>query len=788
MTFLTPFMLAGALAAGIPVAIHFFFRSRYRTVPWAAMKFLLTSVEQTSRRLKFQELLLLLLRMAVLVMLAIAFARPISSAVVGTGRGDSVDAALVFDVSYSMAAQDGAKSRLQRAKDEALKIIDELPPQSTVQIITCTEKNHTLVGPRSPGNLDQARLLVQNLEIAHRATDLSPGVIEAQGVLQRGQASNKELYIFSDMQAQGFEKEGDKLKATLTAIKEKALIHLIRCGKGNLKNVAIVGITPQTGIPRPGERVGFAVLVKNTGRDAAENLTVSLAVAGDKAPPEKAIIKKLPPGETRAVTLDAKLETAGLRVLSAKVIQDDLDADNRFDHVILVREQVNILVVDGNYKEKDADTSSSYFLMHSLLPVREEQRATYKYNPRVVPARQATALHLKNQDVVVLVNCSLKAKLGKRADVLQAEFVNGLEPFVRKGKGLVIFCGDNVDPESYNTTLGKKLGLLPMPIKSLFKAEKKPLLVNRTSFGNGPPAYWVFKDEKYYEDFNNVEVWKHVDLDEAAVAKKIEPKKKPTPLDEADPDDPEAKDKNDAKEKPSPKDESPLSVVVRLSNGKPLAVAKKVDSGEVLFVATAAHHEGLDPKTFIPSWTDFGTAPQFIPFMDVTINYLVNGQTQTYNLKAGDTLNWYVTDKQDFVYNLVHPDGKVARLGTPERIGKRFIVTASDLPRAGVYHMTVHPRGADSSGDTIDPAEAAKIGTPIAVIPDLSESENLATLSEADIDSRLGFTPIHIVAGENSVSTGDERLNREWTVWALLAVLALVLLEAGFAWWCGRAW
>ena len=45
-------MLWGAAAAGIPIALHFFFRSRYRTVPWAAMKFLLTSIEQTSRRLK----------------------------------------------------------------------------------------------------------------------------------------------------------------------------------------------------------------------------------------------------------------------------------------------------------------------------------------------------------------------------------------------------------------------------------------------------------------------------------------------------------------------------------------------------------------------------------------------------------------------------------------------------------------------------------------------------------------------------------------------------------------
>src|SRR5579859_7595414 len=76
MSFLAPYMLGGLLACGIPIALHFFYRSRYRTVPWAAMKFLLASIEQTSRRLRFQELLLLAMRVTVLALLALALARP----------------------------------------------------------------------------------------------------------------------------------------------------------------------------------------------------------------------------------------------------------------------------------------------------------------------------------------------------------------------------------------------------------------------------------------------------------------------------------------------------------------------------------------------------------------------------------------------------------------------------------------------------------------------------------------------------------------------------------------
>ena len=117
MNFLAPGMLFGAAAVAIPIAIHFFFRARHRIVPWAAMKFLLESIEQTSRRLRFQELLLLLVRCLVLAVLAFAMARPMTSSVRGSGRGDAVDAVFVMDTSYSMGASDGAVTRFERGQN-----------------------------------------------------------------------------------------------------------------------------------------------------------------------------------------------------------------------------------------------------------------------------------------------------------------------------------------------------------------------------------------------------------------------------------------------------------------------------------------------------------------------------------------------------------------------------------------------------------------------------------------------------------------------------------------------
>src|SRR5437868_6258906 len=163
MTFLAPIMLFGAAAAAIPIAIHFFFRTRYRTVAWAAMKFLLTSIEQTSRRLRFQELLLLLARVAVLALLALALARPLMSALNVSAKSE-VLAVLVVDNSMSMGVKENDRTRLDIAKESAQRVLDQLPPYARVVIISCSNKSETL-GPRDPTNLEEARELIKGIEL-----------------------------------------------------------------------------------------------------------------------------------------------------------------------------------------------------------------------------------------------------------------------------------------------------------------------------------------------------------------------------------------------------------------------------------------------------------------------------------------------------------------------------------------------------------------------------------------------------------------------------------------------
>jgi hypothetical protein len=792
MGFLAPAMLWGAAAASIPIALHFFFRSRYRTVPWAAMKFLLTSIEQTSRRLRFQELLLLLARIMVLVLLALALARPMTTAVGGAGKGDAVDAVFLIDNSYSMGATDGAATRLGRAQAAAQSVIDQLPPHSTVQIVACSDRS-VFLGPRSPSNLDRAKEIIKEMELSHLASDLSPGLAEAAAVLERGQASNKEFYLFSDMHKLGFEQQGSAVIKTLQEIKKKAAVFLVRCGRSRPKNVAVIGISPQSGIPRPGERVGFAVIVKNTGTEPVHDLKVSLMVDGNARAKETQALSALGPGETRAVTLTGKLEKAGLRILTATAEHDDLEADNRFDQVILVRDQVNVLLVDGANNEKEPEKSAGYYLEHALMPVKETDKAKYYLQIQKVSPRLASPARLANQDLCILVNVALKANPKQPAEVLPADFDDELAKFVRAGHGLMIFAGDHVQPEPYNKILGDHLGLLPLKIKGFLDAPvKSPLLVNRNSVGL--PAFWKFKDDDYYKSMDFIEIYRSLELEEPPKAKE----KKDTPKEKearraSEESAPTLASASGSPEKSSAsgsreKSRGAVHVVLRYANGKPAVASREIGAGEVMLFATSAD-PGFKADSPNPTWTNWPKEPMYLPFLDVSLSHLLHGQTQTYNLTAGQTLRWYPKEKEEKAYSLLHPDGRLERLGLSQKIRGQKVVTAANLTRAGTYYMLASaPPRASEPEPAPDAATAKEKGIPLAVIPDLRESENLDTLSAEQLDERLGFRAIHVIAGDSTTTFSEvERFNREWTMWVLALVLFVFLGEGLLAWWCGKA-
>src|SRR5438046_10434878 len=100
--FLNPLMLAGLSAVSIPIIIHLLNRRKFERVVWAAMRFVRLSVEKDQRRIKVEDMLLLILRCLLLALLAFALARQVLRAAVGGLGVLDVTAGIVVGDRYGM--------------------------------------------------------------------------------------------------------------------------------------------------------------------------------------------------------------------------------------------------------------------------------------------------------------------------------------------------------------------------------------------------------------------------------------------------------------------------------------------------------------------------------------------------------------------------------------------------------------------------------------------------------------------------------------------------------------
>lgn len=724
MGFLSPWLLLGGAAVSVPLVLHFFYRARFRKLPWAAMTFLKQSIEQTSRRLRFQEFILLLLRCVALLLLAFALARPTFSGATAGGRGESVDAIFVFDTSYSMTARDGEKTRLDRAKDAAAAVLDNLPGNSTVQIIGCSDRA-TNLGPQSPRNLDQARQIVANLEPTSLATDLLPGLTEAFDTLDRGDGTNKEVYVFTDMHKLGWDRQSAAIRGKCEELKQRAALLLVRCGNPErpVRNVGVTGITYPTAIPHTGIRMPCAVMLRNTGKEPARNVTVTIEVDGKAQEKETETIPEIPPGQTYPVNLTAKLDAAGLRVLTATVTGDDLPGDNRLDRLLQVRETIRVLVVDGRPDLRDPKESASHFVRNALLPLKPSDVDGYYIRVEVVSPAEADAGLLGVTDVCFLLDTPASNADLPGTPGLSGEFVGRLKEFVKSGGGLVIGCGDNVLPARYNQVLGSGgAGLLPFDLKEAAVAPpEKPFKIAPDT--TDTPSYLeAFKTEPFRTVMAAADLRKVVSVDPAGVSGRV---------------------------------------LMRLADDKPFLCSRTVGDGEVVFAAGS-----MDEK-----WGNWPAKDSFLSFVDMTVSHFSGKAARGANVTAGEPIVWTPPDATKS-FDLIRPDGKRAKLGKAS--GVPPTVTAADTANAGVYRILA---------ENADPKAAPQF----CVAPNLTETDDLTSLTNPEVEQLLGFKPVFLEAGTpDGIAT--ERARREWTVWVLLALFALAAGESVWAWFCGKAW
>ncbi len=150
----------------IPIVIHLLNRKRYRIVPWAAMRFLLAAQRKTSRKVRIEQILLLVVRCMLVLLLLLAdvqrdavgrgrlgLVQPVRAAGVAvTGGAARTHKILVVDGSLGMGFRAGDQDCFDKAKAAARQIVKESNGGDGFSVVLLADPPRMIV----PGPTDDA--------------------------------------------------------------------------------------------------------------------------------------------------------------------------------------------------------------------------------------------------------------------------------------------------------------------------------------------------------------------------------------------------------------------------------------------------------------------------------------------------------------------------------------------------------------------------------------------------------------------------------------------------------
>ncbi|MCY3023966.1 MAG: BatA domain-containing protein, partial [Planctomycetota bacterium] len=459
MIFLNLFLAGGLVAVTAPIIIHLLRRTRVVPYDWGAMMFLRELLAERARRLRFQEILLLLVRALIVACLALALMRPaiLSPSAGARPPGVQTSAVVLLDDSYSMNAG-RAHTAWQDARELALSYLGTLRHGDDVSVMFLSSAGKA--PPPAPlYDLERARELVRAAVPRCDTADVPRALTAALQQLESLHNPRRELVFFSDMQSTGWNlTDRARWSFIANAVRSSRVRpNIILAATANVRpvNLALTRIDASRQVVDCYAPVTFNVTVANEGPEAVKDATVTFIV--DYAPKATRSVT-LAPGAQEVVAFEHQFERPGSHYFTCRLraAQDALDDDNELSYSVVVIDRLPVLLVDGDRRQGPL-ASETDFLRLALSPKDPEDpswRAVIETT--VVDTTDMRFTDFSKYRVVVLSNVA----------ALPATVVSEIERFVVAGGGLLITLGDRVQPETYNRSLFRQgAGLLPVALR-----------------------------------------------------------------------------------------------------------------------------------------------------------------------------------------------------------------------------------------------------------------------------------------------------------------------------------
>ncbi|MCF8720049.1 BatA domain-containing protein [Nitrospina gracilis] len=673
LQFLSPWFLLGLLGIALPILVHLLTRRQQKRIPFSAV-YLLEQVQKRSiRRSQPNRLLLLLFRCLAIACLSLALASPIFSFGGPEEFLPSKPTAnvIVIDNSYSMAA---------RAKDQALydqtvafaaSLLQRLPANNTFSLVYASDPARVVQD--WTGDPAQIVKLLKLSKPSFQTTSIGQGLTKAYDLLSTAQEENRRIFVLTDLDRNGWkEKELENLTENPGSVPIKIIDFSAHRMEKNRALVEHVDLTQEFLTNNRILRV--EARIANLQPDTAiSQLRVALVVDG-KTKSEDFI--DLPPGGR--VDKAFSFPYLGREAVQGYVeIQDDgLNVDNRRLFSFQPDRKIQVLVVDGDPRGV-SHQNESFYVEKALNPFRA---TVTDIQPTISTLAELADRKLEQYSVVIL--CNVRS--------LPFDYERRLEEFVKRGGGLFVALGDQVDAKFYNEKMGI---LLPVTLQTLnqIDTESEPF---RLEGGDHPhPVLRTFQGKSMHQ---MAQVPFH------------------------------------ALYSVRPRADRDFLVPMRFTNEYPALIESAYGRGKVLLFTSSLDRD----------WNQFPIQPTFLPWLQRWVKYIAQSleSLSEQNLKVGQPIQ--LEDVSPYAY-IVAPGGGITAL---EKIGDAEL-QFGDTWTPGPYRLLqsgTAPEGERHEGEpgtrvTLLPADARYIGT---VTANIDTAESLSeTLTPEDVKKLLpGYT------------------------------------------------
>ena len=196
MNFLQPLALIALPLVALPILIHLINQHRHRTIPWAAMMFLMTAKRMSKGMARLRHFFILLMRVLAIAALIFVVSRPLSGGWLGSiGLGKPDATLILLDRSPSMEMQDLQVGQSKRSM--ALQKLAELLEQGDygthlVLIDSATGQLQEVDSPKALLNLPMTGSTATSADI--------PAMLEtALAYLKANESGRADLWFCSDL-------------------------------------------------------------------------------------------------------------------------------------------------------------------------------------------------------------------------------------------------------------------------------------------------------------------------------------------------------------------------------------------------------------------------------------------------------------------------------------------------------------------------------------------------------------------------------------------------------------